>query len=97
MGRRRRDRVSVAATPPRAAAGSLAAAAGFAAPARRGANVVRFPGPGFGAGAAGSPARVARPPVDLDTVQAEQARCLCAILLRHPELLRDMEEAFARL
>ena len=77
----------------RARAASRARGPGFAAPARRGANVVRFPGPGF----APRPARVARPPVDLDTVQTEQARCLCAILLRHPELLRDMEEAFARL
>ena len=50
-----------------------------------------FARPGFAS------ARVVRPPVDLDAVQAEQARCLCAILLRHPDLLHDMEEAFARL
>ncbi len=29
--------------------------------------------------------------------QAERARCLVAILLRHPDLLRDTEEAFAKL
>jgi len=42
-------------------------------------------------------ARPARTPTTLDTVQAERGRCLVAILLRHPDLLRDTEEAFAAL
>ncbi len=33
----------------------------------------------------------------LDATQAERGRCLVAILLRHPDLLRDTEEAFAAL
>ena len=41
--------------------------------------------------------RVVVSPVDLDAVQVERARCLCAILLRHPELAHDVEEAFVRL
>ncbi len=32
-----------------------------------------------------------------ETTQAERARCLVAILLRHPDLLRDTEEAFTTL
>ena len=50
-----------------------------------------------GAGASARPARPVRPPVDLDAVQAERARGLCAILLRHPDLVHDVEEAFAGL
>ncbi len=42
-------------------------------------------------------ARPARTPTTLDTVQVERGRCLVAILLRHPDLLRDTEEAFAAL
>jgi len=42
-------------------------------------------------------ARPARTSTTLDTVQAERGRCLVAILLRHPDLLRDTEEAFAAL
>jgi len=41
-----------------------------------------------------SPARSA---ATLDLTQAERGRCLVAILLRHPDLLRDTEEAFAAL
>ncbi len=48
-------------------------------------------------GKASSQARPARTPTTLDTVQAERGRCLVAILLRHPDLLRDTEEAFAAL
>ena len=33
----------------------------------------------------------------MSATQFEQARCLCAIVLRHPALLRDIEEAFAGL
>ncbi len=50
------------------------------------------------AGKAAPPvARVARVAVTLDSTQAERGRCLVAILLRHPDLLRDTEEAFAAL
>ncbi len=42
-------------------------------------------------------ARAARPAATLDLTQAERGRCLVAILLRHPDLLRDTEEAFAAL
>ncbi len=42
------------------------------------------------------PARPIRTGGVADT-QAERARCLLAILLRHPDLLRDTEEALARL
>jgi DNA primase len=38
--------------------------------------------------------RTALPP---DATQAERARCLTALLLRHPGLLRDTEEAYATL
>jgi len=48
-------------------------------------------------GKASPQARPARTPTTLDTVQAERGRCLVAILLRHPDLLRDTEEAFAAL
>ena len=47
--------------------------------------------------AAPSKARPARTPSTLDATQAERGRCLVAILLRHPDLLRDTEEAFAAL
>ncbi len=42
-------------------------------------------------------ARVARAPAAPDATQTERARCLTAILLRHPCLLRDIEEAYAGL
>jgi len=42
-------------------------------------------------------ARPTRTPSTLDATQAERGRCLVAILLRHPDLLRDTEEAFAAL
>ncbi len=42
-------------------------------------------------------ARPARTPSTLDATQAERGRCLVAILLLHPDLLRDVEEAFAAL
>jgi len=42
-------------------------------------------------------ARPVRTHSSLDATQAERARCLVAILLRHPDLLRDTEEAFAAL
>ena len=43
------------------------------------------------------PARPTRPQADVETTQAERARLLTGILLRHPALLRDTEEAFAGL
>ena len=49
-------------------------------------------------GKAGKPqTRPTRTPAALDATQAERGRCLVAILLRHPDLLRDTEEAFAGL
>ena len=50
-----------------------------------------------GGRAAGPVARTVRPVATLDATQAERGRCLVAILLRHPDLLRDTEEAFASL
>jgi len=50
--------------------------------------------PGKAAPPAARPARTAATP---DLTQAERGRCLVAILLRHPDLLRDTEEAFAAL
>ena len=44
-----------------------------------------------------SPTRPARPEAAIETTQAERARLLTGILLRHPALLRDTEEAFAAL
>lgn len=41
--------------------------------------------------------RAARVAASMDATQFEQARCLCAIVLRHPALLRDVEDAFAGL
>lgn len=38
-----------------------------------------------------------RPPLSPDASGAERSRCLVAILLRHPALLRDVEDAFAGL
>ena len=38
-----------------------------------------------------------RPPADANAVAAERARILTAILLRHPNLFRDVEHAFAGL
>ena len=40
---------------------------------------------------------IVRTTATLDQTQAERGRCLVAILLRHPDLLRDTEEAFAAL
>ncbi len=40
---------------------------------------------------------VMRPPADASAVAAERTRILVAILLRHPDLLRDVEHAFAGL
>ncbi len=47
--------------------------------------------------AAPAQARPVRTHSSLDATQAERGRCLVAILLRHPDLLRDTEEAFAAL
>ncbi len=47
--------------------------------------------------AAPSKPRPARTLSTLDETQAERGRCLVAILLRHPDLLHDVEEAFAAL
>jgi len=44
-----------------------------------------------------SAVRHARSTTTLDQAQAERGRCLVAILLRHPDLLRDVEEAFTKL
>ena len=41
--------------------------------------------------------RTARTTAQPDATQSERARCLTALLLRHPHLLRDTEEAFAAL
>ena len=41
--------------------------------------------------------RAPRPPLQTDATQSERARCLTAILLRHPGLLHDVEEAYAEL
>jgi DNA primase len=43
------------------------------------------------------PPRAARVPPAPDSVQNERARCLTAILLRHPVLLHDIEEAYGGL
>ncbi len=43
------------------------------------------------------PRRTARVAPAMDAVQWERARCLTAILLRHPGLLRDTEDAYASL
>ncbi len=55
-------------------------------------------------GGAGAARPTARPPraaasadASEDATRREQARCLCAIIFRHPALLRDLEEAFAGL
>ncbi len=49
----------------------------------------------------GPPARVwdmpARPAITSDATRQEQARCLMALLLHHPALLNEVEEAMARL
>jgi DNA primase len=42
-------------------------------------------------------ARTARSAATPDLTQTERGRCLVAILLRHPDLLRDTEEAFVAL
>ena len=44
-----------------------------------------------------APIRPARSPIDAQATQSERARLLTGILLRHPCLLRDTEEAFAAL
>ncbi len=44
--------------------------------------------------AAPAQARPVRTVSSLDATQAERGRCLLAILLRHPDLLHDVEEAF---
>ncbi len=41
--------------------------------------------------------RPARPEIKPDATEAERARLLTAILLRHPSLLRDLEEAYCAL
>ena len=56
--------------------------------------------PGGKGGKAGAKPTFARPmrvPAATGDVQKERARCLMAILLRHPNLLRDTEEAFGSL
>ncbi len=64
----------------------------------RGALLNRFYASRKRAGQAAPPkARPVRTPSTLDATQAERGRCLVAILLRHPDLLRDTEEAFAAL
>lgn len=53
----------------------------------------------FGAGN-GKPARpvsLPRPPIDAEAIAQRRARLLTAMLLRHPELLPDLEEAFGSL
>ena len=50
--------------------------------------------------ASGKPAPIARPPrqaPEAEATRLERARCLVAILVHHPVLLRDTEEAFAGL
>ena len=44
-----------------------------------------------------APPRPARPAAAIEASQAERARLLTGILLRHPSLLRDTEEAYAAL
>ena len=51
-------------------------------------------GNGMGGKPGAQPARFTRAVADMDATQAERARCLVAILVRHPDLLRDTEEAF---
>jgi len=64
----------------------------------RGALLDRFYASRKRPGKAAPPAaRPARPAATPDLTQAERGRCLVAILLRHPDLLRDTEEAFAGL
>ena len=63
----------------------------------RGALLDRFYASRKRAGKAPPNARPARTTATLDLTQAERGRCLVAILLRHPDLLRDTEEAFAAL
>jgi len=63
----------------------------------RGALLDRFYASRKRPGTAPPKARPARTPSTLDATQAERGRCLVAILLRHPDLLRDTEEAFAAL
>ena len=41
-----------------------------------------------------APARFTRGAADGDAIRAERGRCLLAILIRHPDLLHDTEEAF---
>ena len=48
---------------------------------------------GKGGAPAARPARFARTASGADGIHAERARCLLAILIRHPDLLRDTEEA----
>ena len=50
-----------------------------------------------GGGRASRGATRARTPSTLDATQAERGRCLVAILLRHPDLLHDVEESFTSL
>jgi len=55
---------------------------------------------GFARGAANPPAPVRtgpRPSIDAETIAAERARILTAILLRHPGILHDVEHAYAGL
>ncbi len=63
----------------------------------RGALLDRFYASRKRAGKAPPNARPTRTAATLDLTQAERGRCLVAILLRHPDLLRDTEEAFAAL
>ncbi len=63
----------------------------------RGALLDRFYASRKRPGTAPPKARPARTPSTLEATQAERGRCLVAILLRHPDLLRDTEEAFAAL
>ncbi len=57
----------------------------------------RRPGKQGGRVPAGRGARAPRTPAPAEAVQHERARCLAAILLRHPALLHDVEEAWASL
>ena len=54
-------------------------------------------GNGKGGKVAARPIRFTRAVADMNATQAERARCLVAILVRHPDLLRDTEEAFVGL
>ncbi|TLU73982.1 DNA primase [Lichenicoccus roseus] len=74
-------------------AGGRGSGQGGASPAGLGRMSGGRPGPG--AGAAGMVA--IRRPVDGSGVRAERSRILTAILLRHPELLHDVEEAYCGL